>query len=620
MADQQGVLAQPGRPLRWAAGLIALFAIGASLLAWSGYTNQSGRVIDEAELRARGAAADVNRFVRARHQTLNAIASLPAIVSGDPEQIRPVLVDLADRDLGFDTIISWVDLNGLVQARSDGDTGPPVDVSDRPHILAALSGSPSVSSGVLGAVNQFPVVAFIVPTYGADGTVNGALGSGIRLGPDSVAAESLRFAGGADVVVVDQAGQVIAGPRPVDGLEQVAAEFPIEAMRDDRDGGVLRSATGPYGDADELVGYSLVPSAGWVVLEERPAAEAFGPATAAFALQLVLILGGSAVAIIVLVWASRRLDAAVQQQSIAYASERATRLELEAAVAQLEERQVLRDAFVGVMSHELRTPVTTIYGAAKLLAKQPRRPELETLVEDIEEEADRLYRITEDLLVLSRAEHGLVEIRPEPVLVQRLVPSVVAEVGRRFANLQVSVDLAPALPPIAGDEAALRQVLVNLLTNAAKYGDGQPIRVAAEATAGHVMLRVEDHGPGLPEAELAPIFDLFYRSNVNARRASGTGIGLYVVRQLVHAMQGTVAAYAVEPHGLGFLVELPADAAVETEAIPAQVTRIGTPGLPPPASASGAPAGGGAPGGTPAATPPATPPATPTVAPTLAGD
>ena len=382
-------------------------------------------------------------------------------------------------------------------------------------------------------------------------------------------------------------------------------------MQDDADGGVLASATGPYGDADEVLGYAPVPSAGWLVLEQRPAAEAFGPATAAFALQLVLILGGSAIAIVVLVWASRRLDAAVQEQSVAYASERATRLELEAAVAQLEERQVLRDAFVGVMSHELRTPVTTIYGAAKLLAKQPRRPELETLVEDIEEEADRLYRITEDLLVLSRAEHGLVEIRPEPVLVQRLVPSVVAEVGRRFAGLQVSVDLAPALPPIAGDEAVLRQVLVNLLTNAAKYGDGQPVRVAADADAGHVRVRVEDHGPGLPEAELDPIFDLFYRSNVNARRASGTGIGLYVVRQLVHAMHGTVSAYAVEPSGLGFLVELPADAAVESEVFSAATTRIGTPGVPPAGTLSAA---------TPAAAPSASTTATPAITPTLAGD
>ena len=626
MADQKGVLAQPGRPLRWAAGLIAVFAIAACLLAYSGYQSQSGRVVDEAELRARGAAADVDRYVRERHQTLNAIAGLPAIVAGDADQIRPVLVDLASRELGFDAIISWVDTNGLVQARSDGDTGPPLDVSDRPHIMTALAGSPAVSSGVIGAVNQAPVIAFIVPTYGADGKVNGALGSGIRLGPEGTAAESLRFAGGADVVIVDQAGQVIAGPRPVDGLEPVADGFPLQQLQNDADGGVLSSATGPYGDADELLGYAQVPNAGWLVLEQRAAAEAFGPATAAFVLQLVLILGTSVIAIVVLVWAARRLDAAVRDQSIAYAAERATRLELEAAVAKLEERQVLRDAFVGVMSHELRTPVTTIYGAAKLLAKQPRRVELETLVEDIEEEADRLYRITEDLLVLSRAEHGLVEIRPEPVLIQRLVPSVVAEVGRRFAGLQVGVDLAPALPPIAGDEAALRQVLVNLLTNAAKYGNGQPVRVAADATAGHVILRVEDHGPGLPAAELGPIFDLFYRSNVNARQASGTGIGLYVVRQLVSAMQGTVTAYAVEPQGLGFIVELPAEAAVETELSSVGTTRTGAPGLSTPevqapAPAPAAPEAPAAPTAPPAApTTPAVPIPPPAAASTLAGD
>ena len=226
-----------------------------------------------------------------------------------------------------------------------------------------------------------------------------------------------------------------------------------------------------------------------------------------------------------------------------------TRQELEAAVAQLERGQALRDAFVGVMSHELRTPVTTIYGAAKLLAKSPRRPELETLIEDIEEEADRLHRITEDLLVLSRAEHGLVEISPEPVLVQRLVPSVVAEVRRRHPDLDVRVDIAPALPPVSGDEAALRQVLVNLLTNAAKYGRGAPVRVDAVATVDRVRVRVEDHGPGLPAADLEPIFDLFYRSESNAKRASGTGIGLYVVRQLVLAMGGTVQAYEVEPSG-----------------------------------------------------------------------
>jgi signal transduction histidine kinase len=555
--------------------LIALFAMAACLLAYSSYQSQVGRVIDEAQLRAQGAAADVDRYVRERHQELNAIAALPAIVAGDPAAIEPVLADLATRDIGFDAPIAWIDPSGLIRARSDGSSAPPIDVSDRPHIRQALGGSASVSSGVIGAVNGEPVIAFLVPTYDPTGHVNGAIGSGIVLDKSTSGTDSLGFAGGSDVVVIDDAGQVIAGPRPVTGLRPADPAFPLADIRADADGGVKRSTTGPYGDRDQLLGYAVVPSAGWLVLIERSAAEAFGPATAAFVLQLVVILGASAVAIVVLVWAARRLDRAVHEQSLAFDSERATREALETAVAKLEERQVLRDAFVGVMSHELRTPVTTIYGAAKLLAKHPRREELETLVEDIEEEADRLYRITEDLLVLSRAEHGLVEIRPEPVLIQRLVPAVVAEVGRRYPRLEVAVDLAPALPPISGDEAALRQVLVNLLTNAAKYGDGAPVRVTADADATAVRIRVEDDGPGLPEGDLEPIFDLFYRSGANSRRASGTGIGLYVVRQLVEAMGGTVQAYPVTPQGLGFLVELHTEPAAEVDHQPARSTPFG---------------------------------------------
>ena len=258
-----------------------------------------------------------------------------------------------------------------------------------------------------------------------------------------------------------------------------------------------------------------------------------------------------------LVWASRRLDAAVAEQTRAYDQELATRRELEAAVAELEKRQELRDAFVGVMSHELRTPVTTIYGAAKLLAKSPRRAELESLVEDIEEEADRLHRITEDLLVLSRAEHGLVEIRPEPVLVQRLVPSVVAEVRRRHPALDVEVDIAPALTPVSGDEAALRQVLVNLLTNAAKYGQGAPVRVDAVATADRVRRarRGPRAGPSRrgPRADLRPVLslDLQREAGVGDRASGCTWSASSSTRWAAPS-----EAYAVEPSGLGFLVEL----------------------------------------------------------------
>jgi signal transduction histidine kinase len=562
LTDPRGVLAQPGRPLRWAAVLIACFAFAATALAWSGYQGQVSRVTAEAELRARGAAADVDRYVTSHWSTLNAIAAMPVFQTGDPARMQPVLEDLATRDLGFDAGISWVDATGFLRARSGGYTGPPIDFRDRLHIRRALAtGRPQVSSALIGAINQSPIIGFVAPTYDADGRVNGLVGSGIRLGDLSMGADTLRYAGGTDVVVVDRLGQVIAGPEPVNTLLPVAEGFPLERMQDDPEGGAIRETTGPLGAPGQLVGYATAPNAGWEVLVVRSAAEAFGPARTALELQVALIAAGSILAALVLVWASRRLDAAVREQSRAYAAERITREALELAVAKLEERQVLRDAFVGVMSHELRTPVTTIYGAAKLLRKDPRRPELESLVEDIEEEADRLHRITEDLLVLSRAEHGLVEIRPEPVLVQRVIPAVVAEVTRRHPSLDVSVDLPPALPPVSGDEAAFRQVLLNLLTNAAKYGDGAPVTLAVAAEGAAVRIRLEDHGPGLPAGDLERIFDLFYRSAANSRRASGTGIGLYVVRQLVTAMGGSVHAYAVQPTGLGFLVELGTEAA-----------------------------------------------------------
>jgi signal transduction histidine kinase len=314
------------------------------------------------------------------------------------------------------------------------------------------------------------------------------------------------------------------------------------------------------------------------VLVERPAEEAFRPAKNGFLAQLLGLFAGAALSIAILIWAARRLDSAVQEQSAAYEIERSTREELQRAVARLEEREALRDAFVGVMSHELRTPVTTIYGAAKLLAKGPGREDGESLIADIEEESDRLRRITEDLLVLSRAQHGAVEVHPEPVLVQRLTATVATDILRRFPDAHVALDLAGDLPPVSGDPGALRQVLNNLLTNAVKYGDGAPIRVRAEAhDTRSVQVCVEDLGPGVPASELAQLFDLFYRSPHNARKAAGTGIGLYVVRQLVEAMGGRVHAYAVEPHGVGFAMTLPiyaSDEAPEPEPLEREVAAL----------------------------------------------
>ncbi|HEY0442866.1 MAG TPA: ATP-binding protein [Candidatus Limnocylindrales bacterium] len=221
---------------------------------------------------------------------------------------------------------------------------------------------------------------------------------------------------------------------------------------------------------------------------------------------------------------------------------------VELATRYVVERQAnaLRDAFIGVISHELRTPITTIYGLTKML-----RQRLDTLapdvraqaIEDVEAEADRLYRLVEDLLVLSRAERGRVESAMDPILVTHVIRRAVDAEAGRWPTRTFTVEAPPELPPVLGEETYVEQVVRNLLTNAAKYSDsGTTIRVIAEATEAEVIVSVDDEGVGISDADAAHVFDLFYRSPLVARKASGAGIGLFVSRQLVEAMGGRIWA------------------------------------------------------------------------------
>lgn len=208
------------------------------------------------------------------------------------------------------------------------------------------------------------------------------------------------------------------------------------------------------------------------------------------------------------------------------------------------ERQVqrIRDAFIEVLSHELRTPMTTIIGGAELLERG--RLSAERVLEvahDVREEAERMIRLIEDLLVLSRAERGSLEISDEPVLVQRVVDRVTQDIRRRQPSLVIELALAADLPPVRAELTYVEQVLRNLVGNAAKYGPASgPIRITGAVVDGGVEIRVLDAGPGIQDEDLERVFELFYRSRETASRVSGAGIGLFVCRQLVELMGGRI--------------------------------------------------------------------------------
>ena len=238
-------------------------------------------------------------------------------------------------------------------------------------------------------------------------------------------------------------------------------------------------------------------------------------------------------------------------------------IDLAARLAAEQTHRALRDAFTGVVSHELRTPITTIYGMSHVLCE--RHAELEeaeraALIADITDEADRLRRMVEDLLIVSRVESGVLELELEPLALGHLVGRVVASEAEHWSGHRIEVAIADDLPVAVGDPVAVEQVIRNLVSNAAKYSpQGGRVEVRVSGEAGWVAVHVLDEGLGLPDVPADRLFEPYFRAPEASRHAPGAGIGLFVCRALVEAMHGRIWARARTGRGSEFGFGLPID-------------------------------------------------------------
>jgi signal transduction histidine kinase len=230
-----------------------------------------------------------------------------------------------------------------------------------------------------------------------------------------------------------------------------------------------------------------------------------------------------------------------------------------------QERAVesLRSEFVSTASHELRTPLTAVYGAARTLLR--RDIELSggrqrDFLEMIANESERLSRIVDDILLANRLDAGAVDISTERCDPYALASSVVdATRARAPSNIDLRLDASPELPSIAADPDRLRQVLVNILDNAIKYSpDGGEVAVSLRGNGERLRFEVRDEGLGFPEAERERLFQRFHRLDPQQRRGiGGTGLGLYICRELVERMNGRIWAESAPGRGAAFFFELP---------------------------------------------------------------
>ncbi len=230
------------------------------------------------------------------------------------------------------------------------------------------------------------------------------------------------------------------------------------------------------------------------------------------------------------------------------------------AVDELRELNRMKGEFVAVVSHELRTPVTALLGYAKTL-RQPGFADDATLREEflerMERQGERLLRLVENLLTVSR-----IESRELPLSIGRvLFEDVVREVLEALAPEagRVTVRIPDELPVLATDRQLLARVLQNLLDNALKYSpEDSPCEVEARAEDGWLTFCVRDHGIGIPPEEVPRIFDRFYQVDQSSTRAfRGVGLGLSLVRDLVQHLGGGVEVDSVVGQGSCFTVRIP---------------------------------------------------------------
>ena len=227
-------------------------------------------------------------------------------------------------------------------------------------------------------------------------------------------------------------------------------------------------------------------------------------------------------------------------------------------VTEQRQREAVRETFIGVLSHELRTPITTIFGGARVLSREDSGLDEATrreILDDVAEEAERLKRLVEDVVALNRFGEADTDLGREPVLLQRIVPRVLASEEERWPGVVFAIEMAPGLPTVMADPTYLEQVVRNLLANAAKYGgQGTAVDVVVEyrAESDEVAVCVRDDGPGIELHEAERLFDLFYRSPNTATATTGAGIGLFVCARLVRAMGGRVWARPLPAGGAEF--------------------------------------------------------------------
>jgi signal transduction histidine kinase len=250
--------------------------------------------------------------------------------------------------------------------------------------------------------------------------------------------------------------------------------------------------------------------------------------------------------------------ASVAGEMLSILFERAAWAELREEFEDLKRQMQLQEDFVSTISHELRTPLGFIKGYSTSLLRQDTSWDEETQKEFltiIDEEADRLSLLIENVLESARLQSKTLPLRFQPLRLDGVLRDVTTRIRARHKDLDVNAQL-DLVPPVFGDGMRLAQVFENLFTNAIKYAPGSSIDILLSQVGSNIVISFIDRGPGIPKEALPLIFERFYRVR-GEKTVTGTGLGLYICKQIILAHRGKIWAESTPGQGTTFLIELP---------------------------------------------------------------
>ena len=562
----------------------------------------------------------VSAWITENLQTLSSLARFADM--HDPDRISVLRTEMALLRMSSEnfTAMAVVDPLGRVVAGEPSDDAEALfegaDLSGCPYFDRVVSGVQGMTSNVI-ARGASSVVMFGVPVIERD-IVSGVVVGTIDL--DRLRDVLLRLSGKwqVDVTIVDANYRVVTGTsETVAAYDDFAPRYP-QTREHVRDNLYIRvpemhqnvSIMQRWQHSEYLTRERIGSASGWTIILEAPIApyqDALNTRYRSMLLVMLLVVIGT---ILLSAALSRKMLASLTQLTIvaenlpdkvtrqeeldwptsrineidtlincfrvttAHLGESFSRiqeanLQLIAAKQEAEAASNTKSEFLANISHDLRTPLNGILGYAQILS---RDPSLDTRTRDavaiIEKSGNHLLNLINDILDVSRIEANKLVLQPEGFLLRGFLDDIadIVTLQARQKGLQIHTDFDSALPrAVVGDSKRLRQVLLNLLTNAVKFTDSGEIRFHARPECGKLFFEVEDTGVGIPADHLDDVFSPFKQLSKHIQSEEGTGLGLAIVRRLVEMMGGEVAVESTP--GVGSTFSVTVDLPV-TESVP----------------------------------------------------